>query len=207
MSRYQQFLDEYPNPNTRNAYRYALRQFFKTVYGAGNVVDQVERYCTEERDYGGDVKDFLKSLNGRPPKSVTMVLAAVKSFLVEQDVELPQKFWRRLRKRIKGSRARTVDKVPSTEGFRRLLLHMNIQGKALFLVLASSGMRIGEALKIHLDDVDLDAEPACLVLRDEYTKTGFKGREKYQVFPFFFPCFVRGGSVRLNRRYIVQSLS
>jgi hypothetical protein len=129
MSRYQQFLDEYPNANTRNTYRYAFRQFFASVYGAGDVADQAEWYCTEDRDYEDDVKGFLKSLNGRPPKSVTMVLAAVKSFLVEQDVELPQKFWRWLRKRIKGSRARTVDRVPSPEELRRLLLHMSIQGK------------------------------------------------------------------------------
>jgi hypothetical protein len=110
-----------PPPNTRNAYRYALRQFFKSVYGSGDVANQVERYCTEVRDYEGVVKGFLKALIGRSPKSVTMALAAVKSFLAEQDVELSQKFWRRLRKRIKDSRARTIDKVPNTEEFRRML--------------------------------------------------------------------------------------
>ena len=77
MSRLKQFLDEYQSANTRNTYRYALGQFCKSVYGAGEVAGQADRYLEEERDYEGDVKCFLTSLNGRPPKSVTMMLAVV----------------------------------------------------------------------------------------------------------------------------------
>ena len=48
---------------------------------------------------------------------------------------------------------------------------MPIQAKTLTLVLASSGMRIGEAVKLRLDDLDLSHEPARINLRSEYTKT------------------------------------
>jgi molybdopterin-guanine dinucleotide biosynthesis protein A len=65
-----------------------------------------------------------------------------------------------------------LDKVPSNAELRRILSHMDIKGKSLFLVLASSGMRIGEALKLQTDDVDLSSEPARINIRGEYTKTG-----------------------------------
>ncbi|MEM3551728.1 MAG: hypothetical protein QXV01_11640 [Candidatus Bathyarchaeia archaeon] len=37
---------------------------------------------------------------------------------------------------------------------------MDAKGRSLFLVLASSGMRIGEALKLKVEDFDLNPEPA-----------------------------------------------
>jgi len=55
---------------------------------------------------------------------------------------------------------------------RRILLHTSIQGKALFLTLSSSGMRIGEALKLKLEDFDFEKQPCQVNIRGEYTKTG-----------------------------------
>ena len=42
------------------------------------------------------------------------------------------------------------------------------------MVLASSGMRIGEALKLRLDDLDLERNPARIKIRGEYSKNGKK---------------------------------
>jgi len=39
-------------------------------------------------------------------------------------------------------------------------------------VLASSGMRIGEALKLRVEDFELDKDPARVNIRGAYTKTG-----------------------------------
>ena len=33
-------------------------------------------------------------------------------------------------------------------------------------------MRIGEALQLELDDIDLDSDPAKISIRGEYTKSG-----------------------------------
>lgn len=44
--------------------------------------------------------------------------------------------------------------------------------RALVLVLASSGMRVGEALQIKLDDLQLENDPPKIKIRAEYTKTG-----------------------------------
>jgi len=174
LGRVEDFLKMYSSANTVRAYRWALVEFFKTVYGEdeSRVEELAERYFSEKRDYEVDIQNFLVAIRGRPPKSVKLMIAAVRTFLVENGVELPQKFWRRLRGRIKGNRALTLDKVPSNLELRKIIMHMPIQGKAFFLTLAGSGMRIGEALKLKLDDVDLNVEPARVSVRGEYTKTG-----------------------------------
>ena len=174
MSRVEEFLKMYRSQNTVRAYSWALTEFFKSVYGEneGRLEEHAERYFNEKRDVERDIQNFLAAINDKPPKSVRLCLTAVRTFLIENDVELPAKFWRRLIKRVRGSRALTLDKVPSNVELRRIIMHMPVQGKALFLTLASSGMRIGECLKLKVEDVELDAKPVKVNIRGEITKTG-----------------------------------
>ena len=159
--------------STVRAYRNGLKTFFKMVYGEGGDLEKLaERYFGEKRDYEKDVQDFLVALKGYAPYTVRLRLSAIRVFLLENGVEPPQRFWRRLRGRIKGSRALTLDKVPSNKELRMIVTHMPVQGKALYLTLASSGMRIGEALRLTVKDVELNLDPAKLSIRGEYTKTG-----------------------------------
>jgi len=51
-------------------------------------------------------------------------------------------------------------------------MHLPIRGQALTLLLESSGMRIGEALQLQPEDLDLTVNPAKIQLRGSYTKTG-----------------------------------
>jgi len=51
-------------------------------------------------------------------------------------------------------------------------MHLPVKGKALFSVLESSGMRIGETLKLALDDVNLESDPVQIDIQGEYTKSG-----------------------------------
>lgn len=174
MGKVENFLKMYRSKSTVNAYRWALTEFFKSIYGEneGKLEEHVECYFDEERNVQEDVRSFFVVINDRPPKSVRLMLAVVRTFLIENGVELPQRFWRRLRKRVRGSRALTLDKVPSSVELRRILVHIPIHGKALFLMLSSSGMRIGEALQLRLEDVEFDKQPYKLNIRGEYTKTG-----------------------------------
>lgn len=131
-----------------------------------------ERYFTDERNYKEDVTEFFKTIRQRPPQVVRSRLSTVKIFLEFNEVDLPQKFWKMLKRKIKGSRAVSEEKIPNNEELRKILSHMRIKGKAFFLMLASSGMRIGETLKLEFDDVHLDEEPTRIWLRREITKTG-----------------------------------
>jgi len=166
------WLETYSSPNTVRAYKWGLEQFFKCLGFQGSLEENAEAYMSQKRNYEEDVKTYFASLKGKPPKSVSICLTSVRMFLMENGVELSALFWRRLQGRNKGKRALMLDKVPSNAELRQILSHMDVKGKSLFLVLASSGMRIGEALKLKVDDVDLTSEPARINIRGEYTKTG-----------------------------------
>ncbi|MFH1327592.1 MAG: site-specific integrase [Candidatus Bathyarchaeota archaeon] len=166
MDKIEEFLKTYQSKSTLNTYKYALNKFFKCV-GI-----KPEKYFGRDRNYEEDLRSFQASIKDKPPKTVKTLISAVRSFFVENDVELGEKFWRGLRRKIKGNRAWTVDQVPSNQELRRILSHMDVKGRALCLTLASSGMRIGEALQLQLDDVELNNEPAKITIQAKYTKTG-----------------------------------
>ncbi|MFB0544874.1 MAG: tyrosine-type recombinase/integrase, partial [Asgard group archaeon] len=65
-----------------------------------------------------------------------------------------------------------IDRVPSNAELKRILSHIPILGKALYLTLVSSGMRIGETLQLELDDINLESDPVEITIRGEYTKSG-----------------------------------
>lgn len=54
---------------------------------------------------------------------------------------------------------------------RTLIDSASAEMRALLLVLASSGMRISEALQLKLQDIDLKSDPVTLRIRAESTKT------------------------------------
>ena len=167
------YLKQYSSESTVRSYESALKAFFEMVYGERDGLEELaERYFQEERDYEADVQNFLVRLKGLAPMSVKLKLSAIRVFLVENGVELSQRFWKRLRSRIKGSRALTIDKVPSNAELRSIISHLPEHGRALFLTLASSGMRIGESLQLKIGDLELDQDPVRVNVRGEYAKSG-----------------------------------
>ena len=184
------FLELYEGKATKKTYKTALTYFFGSIYPEEIFVrrgkrrkeeiklttqifaTKVDEYFSEKRDIEQDIINFQNSIKERPPKTVKLFLAVVRSFLIESEVELSEKFWRRIRRRINGSKAVTRDEVPNKQKLRQIFTHMTTKGKALFLTLASSGMRIGETLKLELDDVDLESTPAKIDILRNYTKSG-----------------------------------
>ncbi len=176
MSKVKNFLSIYQNYNTWSNHRQSINNFFTSVYEIEVTHDQLdeiaERYFNEKRDVKKDIEKFLIFIKDFAPLSQRNKISSIRNFLIENDVEIAQKFWRRLVRRIKGSRALTLDKVPSNKQLRKILTHMSVHGKALFLMLSSGGLRIGEALQLRLDDLNLHEEPIRIQIRGEYTKTG-----------------------------------
>jgi integrase len=169
------FLSNYQNNNTFNNHRRALQTFFTTLYGKfkRDRLDEIgDRYFSENRNIEQDIQKYMVFLQKYAPLTQRIRMSSIKTFLMENDIEFPQKFWKRLSRRIKGSRALTLDKIPSNKELREILTHMPVHGKALFLLLESSGMRIGEASKLKLNDLILDKDPMRIQIRGEYTKTG-----------------------------------
>ena len=198
------YLEQYESKTTVSNYKSCLRIFFKLIYGKTEPLeDLAKQYFSENRNYEEDVESLLSSMHGRPPKTVRHRIASVKVFLVENDVELNAKFWKRITGKIKGSRAWTEDRIPTQEEFRRILNHLPLPGKALSLVLLSSGIRIGEALHLVPEDMELDADPARIKVKGSYTKSGnprtsFISREAKEVLTEW---------LKIRDQYLVSSVS
>ena len=99
---------------------------------------------------------------------------AAKSFVSDiMDIELTNKQSKNLTKKLpKGNQARTEDGNLTRERLRHILAHCDVKGNALFLFLASSGIRVGEALNLQISDIDMTSEPVSVRVRGENTKAG-----------------------------------
>ncbi|NOZ82567.1 MAG: site-specific integrase [Euryarchaeota archaeon] len=175
------FLNLYGKPNTRSNYRASLRIFLAHVYGrelktlSNEEAEELSRqYLQEQRDRFADLQSFARSLleQGRAPKTVALRLAAVREWLAVNGWEPAPEEKRLLRKLLPPAKTVSEEDIATPEKLRRILQHLPLHGRALVLVLASSGMRLGEALSLHLEDVKLEEEPVRVVVRADSTKTG-----------------------------------
>ena len=149
-----------------------MKRYFST-FGKVESLDQAaEEYFSQKRDYEDDVVLYFSSIKDWAPLSVGVSMSIVKTFLMENDIEFTQRFWKSLLRKKKGNRALTQDRVPSLEELRGILSQLPLNGRALFLTLASSGMRIGETLQLKIRDFDFTKDPTHIHIRGDYTKTG-----------------------------------
>ncbi|HVP23114.1 MAG TPA: site-specific integrase [Conexivisphaerales archaeon] len=177
---YTEWIASYPNMRTQNAYVTGVKAYLRHLYGDSTapVKEQADRYLREitagGRDHYKDLISFLGAFHDKPPKSVATYMAAVKNFLLLcADIELGRKELRMLKDRLpRGSMARTVEKEMGKEELRKILLHCDVRGRALFTLLLSSGIRVSEALQLTMEDVDLQHDPPMVTVRGEYTKEG-----------------------------------
>jgi len=125
---------------------------------AGIVSGRIDAYDVLRR--------FVRSLQeeGLAPKSVRFYLslllrmlrmagADVKSELIRYRVPLPV------------NRIVKIDRAPTVDELRRILAVVGARNRALFLMLASTGMRIGECLQLRLGDLHLDDDPPYVDVR------------------------------------------
>ncbi len=171
------FLKAYESKNTIRVYKFAIKHFLEVVYNQKLEYDDLDdctrKYFEEKsRDYQLDITDFFISIKNKQHKTVRLFMAAVKAFFLDNGIERSPIFWKQLIGTIKDSRALPLDKIPSNVELKMILQRMPLHGKALYLSIATTGMRISEALQIRLEDLQLDLVPARLNIRGEYTTTG-----------------------------------
>jgi len=153
---------------TQKNYRWILNEFFRELN------QNPETYFdNKDRDYQNDIENrwWIQHLN-EVPKTRNTKLAIVKGLIEDQEIPLPVKFWKNLRHKRKGSRAATLDRVPTEQEFQRMLRHGDVKDRALFLFVMSSGIRIDEALKTSPDMIDLEQDPPIIKLPGSITKNG-----------------------------------
>jgi integrase len=173
----EEWINSYSSLNTKKAFKIGISSFFKFIYGNLDLNQASKKYIEEVkngRDYFKDLINYSIFLNKKTPKTAFTYLASVKSFLnYFLNIELTKKQSRILRSRLpKGNRARSREDDLTKEILKKILEHTDLKGRALFLLLVSSGIRIGEALKLRINDIDLNRDPPIVYIRGEYTKSG-----------------------------------
>jgi integrase len=163
------FLSGFEKPSTQRIYRGHLNTFFE------NIKADPKTYFKDGRDYQQDLLDFWLSLKEYAPCTRSGKITAIRQFMEENDVIIARKTWNII-KRQKKAIPRNIDHVPTPQELKSILTHGGLKEKALFLVMASSGIRIDEALSITLNDINLTDErgtiisPAMIKIRQEISK-------------------------------------
>jgi integrase len=151
---------------TQTNYGWILRQYFREIN------QKPETYFKKKRDYQSDVEKWWRQHLDEVPKTRHTKLAIVRGILEDNDIIFGKKYWLKLRKKRKGSRAATLDRVPTQTEFKTMLMHGDVKDKALFLFTMSSGMRIDEVLKLKISMVDLKHDPPMIKIPGSITKNG-----------------------------------
>jgi integrase len=168
------FLSQYTSQNTKNLYASTLRKFFdyhypelaETLNGIrspeayqkhDSLMDEIslEYVKDSERDYEQDIINFRDNfLKDRAPKTRLTQLTVIFRFLKTNDIDFDDSW----KKNIIGrgaSKAISKVKIPSPEQLKRILYHLPPQAKAYTMVIATGGLRPGEARKLRLSDFEL----------------------------------------------------
>jgi integrase len=178
------FLSSYQTPGTRGSYGTALRAFLDAVHGPlrettrGNLTpedraryeDLAAAYLAGDRNYADDI---IRAI-GRwtvAPRTAHVRVAAVAEFLTYHGIDLSDRDRKRIRSKLPRGGAVTRRGELTHEMLRAVAGHVDERGRALILVQASGGMRIGETIRVRLRDLDLDAAPPTIEIRPEFTKT------------------------------------
>ena len=158
------FLDQYESQKTKKSYRTALKQFFTVAFPelktskALQLLDKLSlQYFEKDRDIRKDIIAYKNSIKHQAPKTRQSKLSPIFRYFEDNGIEFAKSFTRNLYG--KNSESITTEHVPTAEEIGRIIQYLPIQAKTLTLVLASSGMRIGEAIQLTLNDIELDRNP------------------------------------------------
>ncbi|KXA97504.1 hypothetical protein AKJ39_03245 [candidate division MSBL1 archaeon SCGC-AAA259J03] len=175
-----EWLREFSSEETRKKYDLALESFAEEVID-GNLGSYLEEL--RESDSGlerlwDDMKKYYERMSGYAPKTRNARLGTVKVFFQDHDLEIPQSWWKKFRRRkMDKNRPITQDRAGKKKEWRKIIVNIDSPlGKALYLTLLSTGCRIGAMLSVKRDDVDWDSDPVRITLKPEYTKEGIGDR-------------------------------
>jgi len=192
MGRISDFLEIYSSISTKKAYQSGILKFLEFIYNRKRknkcVTDEemeqfeelAEEYLNSQRDFERDLLNFTSFLSkkGTPPKTANLYIVAVKEWFIWNGIEISQKVLKEIKHKKPKGGAITEEDIITKETLRKILTNCDIKGKALFIFLATTGLRLNEALSIEIDDLKMENDPPEVLIRASYTKT----QEKRVVF-------------------------
>jgi|GEM_PF-2199269 len=164
----QTFLNSCRTKGSSYAYRSGVLRFLDFIYGpqmSGEKATKEEfaryeklavQYFSENRAKAADdLVGFIRHMNQTKvlPKTANIKACGVRQWLIDNDISFTEKQRQQMRKAKPRGGRRTNIKYADTQTIREIIAHGDIRLRALVLMLASSGMRIGEAIELTWSQV------------------------------------------------------
>jgi integrase len=174
---YQEYIDrlERRSPETSRTWKTVLMKWAKDLgYDSpDSIVAEIKAKGSEATNYAiqiidKSVGDFTE--RGLASKTVNSYFYAMRGFLRFEDIELPAD---KLKNKVVRPRIciESYDRAPTIDEVRRIVSHApGARLKALILILASSGIRVGEAVNLKVGNFDFDSKPTKVMV-GPFTKT------------------------------------
>ena len=145
--------------NTEKTYLKGLNCFVQTM-NIGNLDEFVEKIKTQSINPDEIHKEFVISLANKnlAPKTVGAWAASLRKFLMANGIEL---------KRTTQIKIYNIheDTLPEKEDLKKVLSYCSLRAKAIILLLASSGLRVGELRNLKVSDADINSNPGIVKIR------------------------------------------
>ena len=155
------------NKQTKKFYTQTIKMFFNHT---GKTATE---YFKEKQTYEDDIQNvFLYMKKNFSPLSVKNRMCVLKIFFSVFDKKTKElDIWDLIKQETRGCRKETEEQPLEKTDIKKILEYSDEQGRAAFLILASSGMRIGELVQLIEDDLHLKENPPRIHIRGETTKT------------------------------------
>jgi len=178
------FVAKYSNAGSGAGYKSAIESFLRCIFklAKGEPHDYeayLDQYLSDKsRDVVKDLTAFTdylieNSRGGRESgsrQSARQRMTYAGKFLRMHGKYADLDLLRDIKRETKGGKA-TKTKVLSGKIICEAVKGANVRDRAIFLSLASSGMRLNELLSLSMDDIEMDADPVTIHIRASKTKT------------------------------------
>jgi len=184
MPRIEQFLKQYAKSSTKSSYQSGVLAFLTFIYGFNRKGKRIsddekvkletfaDKYFVEGRDYEQDLINFSNDCQKNfAPTTGSYYVTAVREFYIFNDIELTKKQERNLKNKIVRGGPISDEEDLTKEMVRVLLNAADLKLKTLIMFMIASGVRLGEAITLTLNDIKIDKD-------NEYAIISLKGKRK-----------------------------
>jgi integrase len=154
---------------TRKSYQLNINKYFRLINKDMNTYFSKKKKLS---DFDNDLNRIYIQMEKQNVPLLTRktFFNSVKQFLCTTDKRLKDlDFWDTLKNRMRGASPQSEKDVPNTSELRVVLSHGNTCSRAMFLMQASMGARIGEILALYPDDIDTKTSPTKVIIRRTYS--------------------------------------
>lgn len=176
------FIKSYRSKNTQYNYRASIKKYFvflnekyqKSIDPETYIKDMremkdKERYKVTDR-YEEDIDDYYVSLEDLAPKTIALNITALKTFFRRNKIKLSDFYWDDKGAKATGRSSISESKTPTPMDLKKILSHGDTKSRSIFLIEATSGMRLNEVLKLRFEDIDMTKRCPRITLSGRYTK-------------------------------------